>query len=409
MLAAFVTGFAQEASSMIDERNKEIADRALNEMDALLKKKMKADAAAIERRDELRKQAAELRARSGNRLTESQIVGILENGYGNIALEQLKEAGTTASDAQIKKLFTPANPDDQRLIEDYIREATTLTGKAPSRIEERTAFGLKTQAGEAERQRAVAEAGIPLEEMYKTELPALGMKETGTLNLSVLAKPETTDRLKTRMRDLIANAEKTDTGIAFASDDEARQFDAIRKQIEAAAVVKGMFSFEEKKPRTTSEIRSIFRDSLREGLDPYIISGVAQVMPNGDVEPIVGSDIDIAAYRASRNGIIKEIAINRGLIDPRTNEVINEQAEDALTPFAVIEDGKIVNWKTTAPRQGGQRIVQPTRIEMDQQQIEKLNISEKDKEALAFIRANPTDRRSADIKKNLQSKYPGLK
>jgi hypothetical protein len=190
MLAAFVTGFAQEASSMIDERNKEIADRALTEMETLLKKKMKADEAAIERRDELRKQAAELRARSGNRLTESQIVGILENGYGSIAIEQLKEAGTISDDAKMKKLFTPADPNDQRLIEDYIKEATTLTGKAPAQIEETTAFGLKTRAGEAIRQRASAKTGMPLEEMYKTELPGVSTKPSGALDLSVLQREE---------------------------------------------------------------------------------------------------------------------------------------------------------------------------------------------------------------------------
>ena len=55
MLAAFVTGFAKEASSMIDERNKEISDRAVSEMEALLKKKARADEAAMERRGELRK------------------------------------------------------------------------------------------------------------------------------------------------------------------------------------------------------------------------------------------------------------------------------------------------------------------------------------------------------------------
>ena len=192
MLAAFVTGFAQEASSMIDERNKDIADRALTEMETLLKKKMKADEAAIERRDELRKQAAELRARSGNRLTESQIVGILENGYGSIAIERLKEAGTISDDAKMKKLFTPADPNDQRLIEDYIKEATTLTGKAPAQIEETTAFGLKTRAGEAIRQRASAKAGMPLEEIYKTELPGISTKPSGTLDLSVLSTAKDT-------------------------------------------------------------------------------------------------------------------------------------------------------------------------------------------------------------------------
>jgi hypothetical protein len=347
MWSAFVTGFAEEASKMIDERNKEISERALAEMESLLKKKVEADEAALTKRNEYREQAKALRSLSGNRLTESQVVGILQSGQATTVIDNLKKR--TVGTDKLAKLFVPANADDQKTIESYIEEATKLTGAAPPQIEERTAFGLKTRAGESIRQRAAAAAGVPLEELYKTKMADTSADIGGTLDLSVFADPETTDKLKVKMRDIIANTQKTDGGITFATPEDEKQFDLLRKQIEAAAVVKGMFAFEEKKPRTTSEIRSIFRDSLREGLDPYIISGVAQVMPNGDVEPIVGSDIDIAAYRSSRNSIIREIAINRGLIDPRTNEVINEQAEDALTPFAVIEDGKIVNWKTSAP------------------------------------------------------------
>ena len=337
MLAAFVTGFAEQASSMIDKRNKEISDRALSEMESLIEKKAKADEVALKRRGELRKQAAELRA---YKIPEQEIVGILENGYASATLEKLKKA--EVGTAGMKKLFTPFNPEDKRLVEDYIRTATTLTGSAPKAyLDEEGAFGLKTRAGTRVRETAARATGVPLEELYKTELPEMGTEPTGTLDLSVLAEPKTTEKLKIKMRDIISRN--------FANEDDEKQFDTLRKQIEAAAIVKGMFAFEEQKPRTTAEINSILQRSLREGLDPYIISGVAQVMQSGDVEPITGDPEDIANFRKSKNSIIREIAINRGLIDPRTNEVINEQAEDALTPYAVIEDGKIVNWKTSAP------------------------------------------------------------
>ena len=109
-----------------------------------------------------------------------------------------------------------------------------------------------------------------------------------------------------------------------------------------------MFDSEEKKPRSASEIRSIFKDSLREALDPYVIGGVAQVTQTGDVVPITGDPADIAKFRASRINVIREIATNRNLYDPRSMEVTNVEAEDALTPYATIKDGKIVGWKTGA-------------------------------------------------------------
>lgn len=183
MWSAFTKGFAEGATEAIKERDKEISDRALAEMESLLKKKTLADAKALERRDELRKQANELRARSGNRLTEAQIVGILESGYGEVALEKLKSK-TVGAD-KMAKLFTPASPDDKRLIEDYIKEATTLTGKAPIEVEEEGAFGLRSRAGSAVRQRAAATAGMPVEELYKAELPEMGTKPTGTIDLSI--------------------------------------------------------------------------------------------------------------------------------------------------------------------------------------------------------------------------------
>jgi hypothetical protein len=391
MLAAFVTGFAEQASSMIDERNKEISDRALSEMEALIEKKAKADEAALKRRGELRKQAAELRA---YKIPEQEIVGILENGYASATLERLKKA--EVGTAGMKKLFTPFNPEDKRLVEDYIRTATTLTGSAPKAyLDEEGAFGLKTRAGTRVREAAARTTGVPLEELYKTELPEMGTEPTGTLDLGVLAEPKTTEKLKIKMRDIISRSEKTDQGILnFANEDDEKQFDTLRKQIEAAAIVKGLFSFEEEKPRTTSEINSILQRSLREGLDPYVIGGVAQVMQNGDVEPIIGDPEDIANFRKSKNSIIREIAINRGLLDPRTNKVLNRQAEDALTPYAIIEDGAVVGYKTYAPtkKQSGSTPPAPAARGATPEPAKKYTPEQLKTATIKAIRANPQNR-----------------
>ncbi len=207
MWSAFTKGFAEGATEAIKERDKEIADRALAEMESLLKKKTLADAEAMERRDELRKQANELRARSGNRLTEAQIVGILESGYGEVALEKLKSK-TVGAD-KMAKLFTPASPDDKRLIEDYIKEATTLTGKAPIEVEEEGAFGLRSRAGSAVRQRAAATAGMPVEELYKAELPEMGTKPTGTIDLSIFEDEASVKEMEDSLVKTIIDPEST--------------------------------------------------------------------------------------------------------------------------------------------------------------------------------------------------------
>ena len=339
MWGAFVTGFAERASIEIEKTNKEISDRVLAEMSSLIKKKEEAEETAETKRDTARKQAQALRELSGNKLTDTQIVGIINGTQADSIIKQLQDR--QVGPERLKQLFIPADPNAQADLEQYLSEVGKLTGQAPVRTEmERGAFGLRSRAGEAARARGLAAAGMTEEELYQTRMARPEGVE-GTLNLSALAESETTEKLKIKMRDIISRN--------FANEDDEKQFDTLRKQIEAAAIVKGMFAFEEQKPRTTSEINSILQRSLREGLDPYIISGVAQVMQSGDVEPITGDPEDIANFRKSKNSIIREIAINRGLLDPRTNKVLNEQAEDALTPYAVIEDGKIVNWKTAAP------------------------------------------------------------
>lgn len=344
MWSAFVTGFAKESTKMIDERNKEISERALAEMESLLKKKVEADEAALTKRNKYREQAKALRSLSGNRLTESQVVGILQSGQANTVIDNLKKR--TVGTDKLAKLFVPANADDQKTVEDYIKEATALTGTAPPQIEERTAFGLRTRAGESVRQRAAAAAGVPLEELYKTEIAGMPTEPLGTLNIDVLfeEKEGDTPSIKTLQGQLadkavennmsVADYAKTKEGSKLAARIEGRRLQGTDDDAEKA--------------RTAAQIRTLVTTRLQEEIAPLQFKSITFDPNINDFVVTIPGSPEAKQFLEKRRAVVADVFSNAGLL--RGNKLSDRNAADAISPFAEVDYNNLTikSWRSVA-------------------------------------------------------------
>jgi hypothetical protein len=360
MWSAFVTGFASKATDLIEERDKEIQDNIKIQLNEMYKSRQSALQTSKTRDEELKKTASQLR---GYGLPYSAIETIIKSGDATDITNLLQKeaiAGTLTPE-KIEK-FIGGKQDDsvtEEILNKTIKQYSTPVKSAtrmPLDTEMRSAFGLKG-SGERALASGLATLGMSREELEATEVPEIPRTQQ-PFDYSVFKGKE--DRLKTveiqeELRDIIARSETDAEGklLNFADENDAIRFGELQTLAAANAVAASMVKVpDEEKPRTASEIRTMFKESLTNGLSPFIISGVAQIQANGDITPITGEAEDISSFLATRNSIISGVAVNRGLLDPRTKEVSSKAAEDALTPYAVIKDGKLVSWKTSPP--GGQ-------------------------------------------------------
>jgi len=321
MWSAFVTGFAEQASVEIEKTNKEISDRVLAEMSALIEKKQEAEELSETKRDAVRKQAAALQALAGPNLTESQIIGIINSGEADTVIKKLRD--NTVGPEKIKQLFIPADPDAQADLEQYLSEVGKLTGKAPVRTEmERGAFGLRTRAGEAARARGLAAAGMTEEDLYKTSMVRPEGVE-GKLDLSVFKEEESLSKVEDKLIKTMINPE--------ASKDEKKQAASTLGRIGAAKDLLKVDKEGGPGGVKESDVRSNFRildakiknefagpGDLVRYTDPA--TGEVSLELSNDVKPEVRQQIN-EARTAAFNSYIQEHYAQTGSVPPAVRRV----------------------------------------------------------------------------------------
>lgn len=406
MLVPFITGFAKGASEAIDERDKEIRDTVNTRMNYLLKKREQAMAQATTRRDELKEQAKQLQALSGNRLTETQIAGILETGEADSVITSLRKSAGTLDNSQIAQLYTP-NEDYTGTIEGVVGKLTEL--KAGPEVpgledEQRGAFGFKTTAAAEEKKKFATAANISLDDMYKNRLDKMGeFKPAGTLDLRVFATPESDAAVKARFRDTVASATSgleegtPEYNAALGKALQSPKAKADLAKIRAMIVVDALSDAEGgDKPRTTAAINSIITQSIRVGLDVFVTKGVIRWDPTKeDYVPIVGDANAIASYIEQKNTIVRDVLTARGIITRDGKIVGGRNAEDAIAPYANIENGRIVSWKNISdkkvnPEDNAGKTKMPTPeawAQIAEQQLKDLPENEKKAALDAYTRA----------------------
>jgi hypothetical protein len=174
MWSAFVTGMAEKATSLIDERDKEIQERIDKHLE-----KMQTEAAETKKKAQLRRDTLESTARELMSLgvSDVQAATLLQNvgpeGAANM-VEKLKKAKQVTPEkirlalAQVKTSAAP--------LDEVIAQQTTPTATKVQAPQMRGAFNLPSRAGEE-----FAETAKEI----KTELPDIPTKAQ-PLDLSVL-------------------------------------------------------------------------------------------------------------------------------------------------------------------------------------------------------------------------------
>jgi signal recognition particle GTPase len=162
MWSAFVTGMAEKATSLIDERDKEIQEKIDKQLE-----KMYQDAAVTKKKAELRRDTLESTARELMTLgvSQEQAATLLQNvgpeGAANM-VERLKSAKQVTPEkirAALSQVKTSKAPLDE-----VIARQTTPTATEVQAPQMRGAFGLPSRAG-----KEFAETARGIE----TELPAI--------------------------------------------------------------------------------------------------------------------------------------------------------------------------------------------------------------------------------------------
>jgi hypothetical protein len=352
---AFVSGFSTGAAESIESRNKQIRNGATRQLDELVQQAEAKEKGLKTERDTLSQQARQLatfRGANNIGLTQSQILGLIQQPETAKALITELRNKKDLSDVDFSTVFKVAKPGTEMPVEDYITRRTSIAKdqqvKQPTKVV-RGAFGLESPAmGQVEREfeastgrsaaevRAIAAGRIDMGEDFKpTE---------GTIDFKQFGNPESLSNVQNRLRDLIAAGENLNS-------EKAKPLLA---KLRADAVIKDMFKEdkgEEGKPRTTAAINSVMDKSLRAGLDPFVIKGVVRFDPAvNDYVPITGDADSIKNFMEHKNKLIQDQARALGILDKNNNIVGGRNANDALLPYANIEDGKVVSWKSVTAK-----------------------------------------------------------
>lgn len=346
---AFAAGFGEGAAKTIETRNTEIRKGALTELDRLVGDAEKKEKGYRTERNELTQMAAQLaefRGSNNTGFTESQILGLLQQPEtAKTILTELKTK-KNLEEVDFGKIFKPEEGGTAMKPQDYIAKKTSVVKEAtgPTPVV-RTAFGLESPALRQAEASFEATTGRKVSEVRGIAKGAVALGEdfkptVGTLDLSQFANPEALSSVQNKLRDSIAKGEPLN------SEGNKKLLSKLR----ADATIKTMFEGDGEggKPRTTGAINSVLDKSLRAGLDPFVVNRVVRFDPQtNDYVPITGDTKAIGEFMDHKNKLIQSQAKALGILDKDNKIVGGRNASDALLPYANIEEGKVVSWKST--------------------------------------------------------------
>jgi hypothetical protein len=347
---ALAAGFSTGAATSIESRNKQIRNGATKELDQLVQEAAAKEKGMRTERDTLTEQAKQLATYvngQGIGFTKTQILGLIQQPP--VAKKLIEDLNNKKDlrDVDFASIFKVTKPGTEMEPEEFVRKKTSIAvdqdaGKPTPVV--RGAFGFASPGvAQAEREfeavsgRTAAEVrGIA---RGRVDLGADFKPTVGTLDLSQFGNPESLANVQNRLRDLIAAGE----------DLNSPKAKPLLAQLRADAVIKDMFkeTGEEGKPRTTSAINTVLDKSLRAGLDPFVIKGTVRFDPAAnDYVPVTGDAESIKNFMDHKNKLIQDQSRALGILDKDNKIIGGRNASDALLPYANIEDGKVVSWKS---------------------------------------------------------------
>lgn len=347
---ALVAGFSTGAAESIESRNKQIRNGATKQLDELVQEATAKEKKLLTERDTLTEQANQLASfRGANNigLTKTQILGLIQKPeVAKSLIEELKNK-KDLSDVDFSTVFKVEKPGTEMPPEEYIRKRTSIPkdqAVAKARPVVRGAFGFESPGvAQAEKEfeavsgksaaevRAIAAGKIDMGEDFKPTEGVIDFKQFGN--------PESLSNVQNRLRDLIAAGETL----------ESEKAKPLLAKLRADSIIKDMFkeTGEDGKPRTTAAINSVLDKSLRAGLDPFVIKGTVRFDPSlNDYVPITGDAEAIKNFMEHKNKLIQDQARALGILDKDNKIIGGRNATDALLPYANIEDGKVISWKS---------------------------------------------------------------
>jgi hypothetical protein len=357
-LGAFIAGASEGAASSIDKRNKEIRQAALREFEQLQKQSEEQTEKLRTKRDELKATADVLssyRGANNTGFTQAQVVGLLQNpAVAKRVAEQLKANEDGLDQIDFAKLYTVTKGKTDITTDEFIKQSTSIaipTVEAPQKVV-RGAFGLESPAFAQAQAEFEASTGKSLKEVRATAkgvMPSEAVIE-GVVDFSQFKKPDTLASVQAQLRDLVANGGDTKTG----------KGKMLMDKLAANAIIESKFKEGEGKERTTAQINSVFNQSLRVGMEPLLIKGTVRFNAEAnDYVPIVGDAASIREFQDQKNKIVRNQAIAMGILDNEGNIIGGRNSQDALLPYANIEKGKVVSWRTVTPAEGEKKPAAP--------------------------------------------------
>ena len=348
---ALAAGFSTGAAESIESRNKQIRNGATRELDQLVQEAAAKEKGLKTQRDTLTEQANQLASfanAQGVGFTKTQILGLIQQpATAKTVIEELKNK-KDLRDVDFANIFKVTKPGTEMEPEEYTRRRTSIAadqeaGKGTPVV--RGAFGFASPGvAQAEKEfqavsgrtaaevRGIARGRVDMGEDFKpTE---------GTIDLSQFGNPESLANVQNRLRDLVAAGEELTSKKAKPLLDKLR----------ADSVIKDMFKedkSEDGKPRSTAAINSVIDKSLRAGLDPFVVKGVVRFDPQAnDYVPVTGDADAIKSFMDHKNKLIQDQAKALGILDKSNKIIGGRNAADALLPYANIEEGRVISWKS---------------------------------------------------------------
>ena len=348
-ITALFAGVSSGVAESVESRNKQIRNGAVKQLDQLVSEAEAKEKGLKTERDTLSQQARQLstfRGANNIGLTQDQILGLIQQPETAKALiEELKNK-KDLSEVDMATVFKVGKPGTQMPPEEYIAKKTSIAKPdvaEPTPVV-RGAFGLASpavQQVEAEFEATTGRKAADIRGIAKGRVDMGGdfKPMEGTIDLKQFGNPESLSTVQNKLRDNIANGEP------LSSEGNKKLLTKLR----ADATIKTMFEGDGEggKPRTTGAINSVLDKSLRAGLDPFVVKGVVRFDPQtNDYVPITGDTKAIGEFMDHKNKLIQSQAKALGILDKDNKIVGGRNASDALLPYANIEEGKVVSWKS---------------------------------------------------------------
>jgi hypothetical protein len=339
MWSAFVTGMAEKATSLIDERDKEIQEKIDKQLE-----KMYQDAAVTKKKAELRRDTLESTARELMTfgVSQEQAATLLQNvgpeGAANM-VERLKSAKQVTPEkirAALSQVKTSEAPLDE-----VIARQTTPTATEVQAPQMRGAFGLPSRAG-----KEFAETAKEIE----TELPDIPTKAQ-PLDLSVFEdeEEEDTPTIKQLQGMLADQAVKNDMSV----DDYIKNTDDGASLAARIAGRRLQGGDEEDKARTASQIRTLVNSRLQEEIAPLQFKSITYDPNLQDFVVTIPGSPEAIQFLEKRRSVAADVFKNAGLL--KGNKILDRNAADAISPFAVVDYDTLTikSWRPVAGSTGG--------------------------------------------------------